>query len=81
MRVAAPVHEQRPSDAFVLRHQRHGSDVLVAPGKQSLEPTISLIRLALGGVDHRARPVDEQRAQVHVAALADPAQRRFAPGE
>src|SRR5215471_6177652 len=80
MLVAALVREQRPSDTCVLRRQCHRSDVLVAPDKQSLEPAISLIRLPLGRVDHRARPVDQERAQVYVAALADPTQRRFAPG-
>ena len=28
---------------------------------------------------HRARPVNQHRAQIHVTALADPAQLRFAP--
>ena len=79
MLVATLMREQCPGDTRGLRCQRHRSDVLVAPSQQLLEPLIGLIRLALEVNDYRTRPVDEQGAQIHVAALADSAQFRFAP--
>ena len=63
---------QRPSDAGVLVRERHGSDVLVAPIKQPLKPPIRGVGPAFGNPHHRTRPVDQQRAQVNVPALADP---------
>ena len=67
----AVVGQQCPYDARVLVGQGHGRHVGVASLEQPAQPTGDFLRLALGGMQDRARSMDQQRAQIHVAPLAD----------
>src|SRR4029077_17464983 len=53
-------------------------NVRMAAVEQAGEPDVGVDRLALRRQDRRARSVDQQGSQVHVAALADAQQLRLA---
>ena len=72
------MRQQGPHDPGILVGQRDRRHIQVAPLEQPAQPVVGLVRLALGGVDHRARPVNQQRAQVGVATLAHAQQRGLA---
>src|SRR5579872_3690766 len=59
---------QRPADARELVGERHGGHLARLGGPQLGEPGVLLGALA---VDERRRAIDQQPAQVAVAALAD----------
>lgn len=80
VRIVLPVmRQERPDRARVLVGQRHRRHVLVASRQQLGKPRIG-IRFAFGCSQRRPRAVDEQRAQVGIAALADAQKRRLAAG-
>ena len=73
----AIVGQHRPRNARILVGQCYGRHIGVAPLQQLMQPII-LLRLALRRQDHRARPVNQQRSQIRVAALAYTQKRRLA---
>ncbi len=73
------VRQQRPDRPGILVGQSNRRHVLVASCQQLAQPRIGL-RLSLCHPDDGPGPVDQQRAQIRVAALADAQQRRLAAG-
>src|SRR3989344_7737658 len=69
--VLLPVGHERPEDARVLVGERHRGDVRPAPRGERIDPAGAGIVLAFRGRYRGARPVDQERAQVRVPALAD----------
>ena len=66
------MREQSPQHARVLIGQCHRRDIRPAPFSNCSYPPAARIALARGEAQRRARSVDQQGAQVAVAALADP---------
>ncbi len=63
------VGEQCPYDAGILVSERHGGHVIVASLHYSCQPTVGLVGLALSYPEHRSSSVDQQGAQIAVAAF------------
>ena len=70
--------EQRPNRARVLIGQRDRGNVRMSSVQQARKPHVGVHRLSLRRQDGRARAVNQQCAQVHIAALADAQQRWLA---
>ena len=68
--------EHRPRRARVLVRQRHRRDGPAPPLPGGHDPAASPVGSSRRPGQDRPRPVDQQRAQVAVATLADPEQRR-----
>ena len=68
----SPVCQYCPHSAYVFVGERHGCDIRVPPGKQIGQPYIRVLGFALRCQDGGARSVDQQRAQIRIAALLIP---------
>lgn len=67
-----------PSHAHGLVGQRNGGDILATPLTQALQPAAEVIGFVLGLLDHGARTLDQQGADIGVATFADAEQPVFA---
>lgn len=65
------VGEQCPDHPGVLVGERHGGHVLVPAPKECIHLGPRRRGLPTMPVDHRARPMDEQRAQIGVSPFTD----------
>ena len=72
--------QHRPGDPGKLVGEGDNSDIAMGASEQPFCPSAER-RVALGDIgQRRAGSVDQLSAQISVATLADPAQRRFAAG-
>src|ERR1700687_4236681 len=78
--ILSAVGQERPDDARVLVRERHRSDVGVSPRGQPRKPALGLIGMPFEMPQDGSCPMDQQRTQVHIAALADAEQLRLASG-
>jgi hypothetical protein len=74
----APVREYRPYGAYAFVRQCHRGDIRMPALEQIGQPSLGVVGLVLCRQDGRARPMDEQRAQVRIAAFTHPEQRWLA---
>ena len=72
------MREYRPHGAYVLVGQCHRGDIRMPALEQIGQPSLSIVDLVLCRQDGRARPMDQQRAQVRIAAFTHPEQRWLA---
>lgn len=72
--------QQRPDGSGVLVGQGDGGNVLVAPAHQLDVPSLIGVGAFLCSAQDGPATVDQQRAQVHVPALADPKDAGVTPG-
>ena len=70
--------QQCPSKARVLVRHRHGSDVVMSTASQLAQPGAGSVSPCLGQLHQCTAAVDQQRAKVDVAALADAQKLRLA---
>src|SRR5580658_9086374 len=74
--IAVATREQRPHHSCVLVGQGHDRIIGPASELKPAQPDATRVAFALGHACGSACPVDEQRAQVTIAALADAEQHR-----
>jgi len=66
------MRQQRPNGSDILVGQRHSGDIRVPTREQIGSPAVAVVIAAPGREDGRARSMDQQGAQVDIAAFADP---------
>ena len=75
-----PAGQHGPSDARELVGQRHHRDIGVTPREQGRDPAAEAVRFTLDPPRHATGAMDQQVAQIGVAALADAEQPVMAAG-